>query len=206
MVINESKWVKFVLLSRIMLCCVYAIFLHYFLKRDIILSNIRHYWYNFGTHYLSNLQITGLLYPPHSSHLYLHLFHYHHPQLHHQSLWSAQYISFYLHLLGLHLSVETIAILVNLSCSSSCCFFLGGILTSSQLRQGSSLGVCKNMWIQDLDGTPQTKTKTKEHQGCWVIDRAHWPYGSWGLPYEVLLDAKREFHCWTAENSPITRS
>ena len=33
---------------------------HYFLKIDIILSNIRHYLCNFGRHYLSNFQITGL--------------------------------------------------------------------------------------------------------------------------------------------------
>ena len=31
------------------------------------------------------------------------------------------------HLLGLHLSVDTIAILVSFDCSSSCCFFLGPI-------------------------------------------------------------------------------
>ena len=33
---------------------------HYFLKIDIILPNIRHYLCNFGRHYLSNFQITGL--------------------------------------------------------------------------------------------------------------------------------------------------
>ena len=37
---------------------------HYFVKIDIILSNIRHYLYTFGRHYLSNFQITGLYYLP----------------------------------------------------------------------------------------------------------------------------------------------
>ena len=54
------KWVKFALLSQIMLCRDYALFLTFFLKIDIILSNIRHYLCNFGGHYLSNFQITGL--------------------------------------------------------------------------------------------------------------------------------------------------
>ena len=44
-----------------MLCRNYALFGQYFLKIDIILSNIRHYLCNFGRHFLSNFQITGLI-------------------------------------------------------------------------------------------------------------------------------------------------
>ena len=50
-----------------MLCRNYALFwtlfcenIHYFQILYIIFLNIRHYWCNFGRHYLSNFQITGL--------------------------------------------------------------------------------------------------------------------------------------------------
>ena len=46
----------------------------------------------------------------------------------HKTTWEGNHLISHLHLLGLHLSVETMAILVSLSCSSSCCFFFGGIL------------------------------------------------------------------------------
>ena len=77
----------------------------------------------------------------HYYHQYFHMTH-HIVSLMHKSTWEGNHLISHLHLLGLHLSVETMAILVSLSCSSSCCFFLGGI-PPSQLRQGSSLGVCK---------------------------------------------------------------
>ena len=61
MVKNGLKWVKFVLLSRIMLCRDNALFLTLFFENGhFFSSNIRHYWCNFGRHYLSNFQITGL--------------------------------------------------------------------------------------------------------------------------------------------------
>merc|ERR1719470_594554 len=49
-----------------------------------------------------------------------------------------------LHLLGLHLSVETMAILVSLVASSSCCFFLGGILAQSTFLGLESFFSCRS--------------------------------------------------------------
>ena len=55
-----SKWVKFAFLSLSRMCRDFALFWTFILKNRHYFSNFRHYCCNFGRHYLSNFQITGL--------------------------------------------------------------------------------------------------------------------------------------------------
>ena len=86
----------------------------------------------------------------------------------HQSTWEGNHLISHLHLLGLHLSVETMAILVSLSCSSSCCFFFGPIAGTGWL--GSSaipiiFRITSFVWFLEklcvLNRLPQVKQRVK---------------------------------------------
>ena len=55
-----QKWVKFALLSRSILFREYALFWTLLVEKIHNFSNLRHHCCNFGRHYLSNFQITGL--------------------------------------------------------------------------------------------------------------------------------------------------
>ena len=97
----------------------------------------------------------------HNQHYYHQCFHitHHYNSLNivsimHGSTWEENHLISHLHLLGLHLSVETMAILVSLSCSSSCCFFFGGI--SLPLSNAKDLPWAWSViWIKEIQDTGQ---------------------------------------------------